>query len=542
MYLIEDNKCKIGDRDIYLEIDNFKKICAECNVDISDGLLETYERYGLLYPLYRITRPKDYLQELFEQSHAPDRNKKAVLVSEEYGNLLKFEFEELLRWYHPIFPEFNRALMEGHPLDQAYSRGESFIQRPSKDAYRNWTEYKIVLETSIKGNPIRKNDMLTRHFYSPWQIYLLEEANRKHIRKINVLMPPSGLEKHIENPPQKTELGGWEDHFKSLWQYRFKENMLLTKSFKDVRGNVLEGNAAEKYHNDWVEIANQTFTHFSYDSWIGFLKALCNLYFNYRKWEKYNLSKCLRKDIRGVIDLLMRGIGKPYGDIIADVGMVLGGTTYLDVPPLERIFPEYGNYLKREAKSFFESVLDDYNSAIPTSSQLTKNAIDEIIGCAFSLGNETLLASVIGINKEYFSPSYFGEEGIWSFLRSLAVATESWVKAMSGEDSFYQAIINMTIGDFDSCCSTIRSACGRTNMDVHNYSDLKQFLDVIPTTPLIRDGRDLSWMRFIIKAYLIRNYAAHHTQLNPELFGSRLIELYNSLLFLVFYAWKKRQP
>lgn len=524
-----------------MEIENFTKICAECNVNVSDRLLETYEKYGLLYPSYRIIRPKAYLQDLFDQHHSPDRRKNAVEVSDKYGNLFKFEHEELGEWHHPIFPEFDSALMEGHPLDQAYTRGESFIQRLSKDAYRSWTEYKVVLETTIEGKPIRKTDMLSRHFYSSWQIYLLEETNRKHIRKINVLMPPRELEKYIENRPQKTELGEWEDHFKALWEYRFKENMLLTKFFENAGGNILEGDVAEGFNNSCGEIASQTCSRFLYQSWIGFLQILCALYFDYQKWEKHNLSKCLKRDIRAVIDLLMRGKAKTYRDIIADVGMIIGGATYFHVSPLERIFPEYENYIKREASCFFESVLDDYNNTVPTSLQLTKNAINEMISCAFSSGNEALLVSVIGINKEYFSPSYFGEEGIWSFIRSLAVATESWVKTISGQNSFKNAIINIATGDFDSCCSMIQSACGKTSMNIHNYSDLKQLLDVMPTTPLVRDGRDLSWMRFIIKAYLIRNYAAHHTQLNPELFGIRLIELYNSLLFLVFYAWKKRQ-
>jgi len=125
---------------------------------------------------------------LFEQRHRSDRTPNVIKEPAECKRLLKFESEELDRWRHPIFPEFNRALIAGHPLDQAYKRGESFVQDSSKEIYKDWDEYKVILETTIEGKPLRSTDTLARHFYSPWQIYVLDEANRKHICRVNVLM------------------------------------------------------------------------------------------------------------------------------------------------------------------------------------------------------------------------------------------------------------------------------------------------------------------------------------------------------------------
>ncbi len=547
MPLLEDNKCKISDRDIYLELDKFKKIGGECNVAVSDRLLEAYERHGLLYPSYRIIRPREYLQALFEQHYGSDRCRNVIEVPDEYGALLKFEHEELRKWHHPICQEFDKALTEGHPLDQAYARGDPFIQRPSKEIYKNWDEYHIVLEITTEGNVIRDTDTLARHFYSPWQIYLLDEANRKYTRRINLLIAPGEGERYnCQEEPRELELAKWATYFRSLWEYRFKKTLLFAKALEGVQRNILEGTDLERFNNDTGSLASDISAKYSYDLWIKFLQALCELYFDYRKREKYRLSECMRKDIRCLIDLLMHGSGKAYRDLIDAVGMVLGGGTYLHVPPLERIYPEYESFIKREAQPVLASVLMDYNAEGPECLKLSDDgATDQVIDHAFTSGNETLLVSVIGVNREYFSPSYFGDEGIWSFIRSLSVAVESWVKAIAGQDDFGKAIGHITKGDFDSCCDKLKKSCGKTNMKVHSYSDLKQFLNALPTTQFKRCGKDLSWMKYIVRAYLIRNYAAHHTRLDPELFGRNLIELYKSLLFLLFYAWAwkvKPQP
>jgi hypothetical protein len=222
---------------------------------------------------------------------------------------------------------------------------------------------------------------------------------------------------------------------------------------------------------------------------------------------------------------------------------VIGGTSYFYVAPLERIYPDYESFLKREAKPLIASVLEDYNKEVPDDLKLDKDVVDEIIEHALKVGNETMLVSVIGINQEYFSPSYFGDEGIWSHIRSLAVAVESWVKTLAANTNFRDAIGTLTKDRFgknmfDSYCDQLQKELGRTNMDVYSYSDLKQFLDRL----VIIEFKKLPWMTYLIRGYLIRNYVAHHTKLESGLFGSTLIALYRSLLFLAFYAWKLHQP
>lgn len=530
----EDNKCAIKAKDIYLEIDQFKKICIDCNVGVNDKILEIYEKKELLYPAYRFHRPKEYLQILFEQEYGVGRFKDLIEIPDEYGNLLKFE-KELDKWKYPIFPEFDTALKEGHPLDQANKRGELFIEKPSKDTFRNWSDYQI----DLIATGISRKGSTAQFFYSPWQIYLVEEANRKHTRKINVLIPLGEGEKYIlREQPLGLSLTKWENHFKALWEYRFRENLHFEKALERIENNILEGANAKQFYDDCKKVAIDIGSCHLYESWIEFLRILCELYFDYQEREQVKLSKCLKKDIRGVVDLLMYGFGKSYREVIDNIGMFIGGREYFYVPPLERIYPEYEQYIKRESRLPIESILKDYNDEVPYSLKLDNVALEEIINQAFNSGNETLLVSIIGINKEYFTPSYFGDEGIWSYIRSLATAIESWAKGITNTNNFRGALATLTNGDFDACCDKLQKSCGKTNIEVNSYADLKQFLAALSTTRFERHGRDLSWMKHIVRSYLIRNYTVHHTRLDPELFGSALIELYKSLLFLVLYAWK----
>jgi len=246
-----------------------------------------------------------------------------------------------------------------------------------------------------------------------------------------------------------------------------------------------------------------------------------------------------KKDIRVTIEILMLDFDVEYRKIIEDVGFVWNQKTR-HIPVLEEIVPEWESFLKREALPYLESVMRDYNSEIPSSYHITKEDLNKIIDHALKMGNETLLVSIIGINKEFFAPSYFDDEGVWSYLRSLAVAVESWAKEIAGKEKFGESLASLTRGDFDTACSKLKEICGKTNLKIHSLSDLKHFLRNLRSFSCRRESRDISWMKYLIRAYLIRNYVTHHTKLSPELFGRTLIEFYQALIYLVFYAWKAR--
>ncbi|WDT74532.1 MAG: hypothetical protein MPW16_14870 [Candidatus Manganitrophus sp.] len=514
-------KCPVKNSDIYLEFDDFKKVCRDLKVNARDNWIEEYERHGLLYPCYRVNRPKAYLQRIFEQTHGPGRFRNVIEAPDEYGTLLKFEYEELDGWHHPFLSGFDKALSEGHPLDQAYHRGEFFIEVPSVDTFKSRNECKVKLEITIKNETLLQTKLIARNFYSPWQIYLLEEANQCHTHIINVLLP---LQNKFQEP-QRPSLAQWQSYFKALWEYRFKEGLLFRKAFENTKGNILEGNSSEQFHDSCKNVANHIGQRYPYESWISFLRRLCDLYFDYLDREKYRLSQCVKQDIIFLIDILMYSYRKSYREIVTDVGMVAGGTRFFHVSPLERIYPEYESFLKREARLFLEFALDDYNKEVPDFLKLDKNAVDEIINEAFTSGNETLLSSIIYINEEHSSQSYFGNEATWSFMRSLAISFESWVKKLESSNSFSKALASLTGNDFKLCHEQLLNNCGMSGSKVTNYADFNKLLKEVSKINFARNNKNLFWMKHLIRAYLTRNYAAHHTKVESELFGSVLREL-----------------
>ncbi len=270
--------------DIYLEPAAFKRLCESCHVEVSDQVLETYEKNGLILPLYRVSRPVKYLQALFEQQLDRRRKEPYISVPALYGKLLKFEYSELDRWHSPALPGFEAALKYGHPLDQAFRRGEKFISQPSQGAFKRWDSYKVLLEYPKNGNVCRSQESKTRPFYSPWQVYLLEEANSKYIVEINVLIRLRKGEKYVlSGLPKKLFLTTWQDHFKSLWLYGFRQSLAFVKALSSVEGNILEGAAAKDFRRNSKEIATELYGKYFYSSWIKFLKTLCGLFFRYEE-------------------------------------------------------------------------------------------------------------------------------------------------------------------------------------------------------------------------------------------------------------------
>lgn len=526
-------------RDIYIGSNKFTKLCQAAHEVVSNSILELYEQHGLLYPVFRLVRPKEYLQALFEQNHGPKRNSSVIEIPDEYVPLYDFENKDLQLWQHTEFPGFDLTLKNGHPLEQAYNRGDKFIEKPSENNVRNWSEYQAQLEYDLEGQVIRSTKSLVEHYYAPWQIYLLAEANYRYTYRINSLQQLKEGEKYVFPAQQSTlTLAKWADHFTVLWQYRFRENLAFEKALKSMGSNILEGDALMIFNDHCADLARQFCTKYTYEQWIAFLKALCGLYFKYDENERVGLSECVKSDIRSSVDLIMRGIGQNYKTIIQDVGSIMGGRTYFHIPPLEMIYPEYESHVKREATWLLQSGLERYNSHVSDNLKLSEAAVPEIINHAFKIGNETLLVSIISVNQEYFEPSFFDSEGLWSHIRSLSSAVESWSKDLAGKNDFAPALDALTNGDFNFCCDQLSSKCGRKNIRVQNFVDLRQLLETLATLNLQRDNTPLPWMKFVIKAYLIRNYAIHHTKLEPELFGSAFVEIWNSFLFLVCFVWR----
>lgn len=527
-------------KQLYMDKNKFKEFCNQLHVRADEEILEIYERHGVLSPAYRLHRPKEYLELLFKRKH--ENNQTGGLeLSDKFSSLYQFEHGALDRWSHIGFSEHAAAIDKGHPLDQAYDAGQPFIVKPKTGEFRPWKDYEVKLTIDCDGEEILDTQSEAEDYYSPWQAYLLSEANEKHTVHINWLKKLGEGERYaFPKEPVKLSLAEWCRCFEALGKYRLRENLLFEDALDKTGTNILEGEAAEDFYRALTDIAKQTAQNQPYEFWIKFLKVLCELYFGYQDLEKNGLSECVRTDVKSLVDLLMQGFVLDYRQIVKDVGMVVGHLNFRNVPPLERVFPEYEEHIRREVTDLLESGLKHYNGEVSNDLMLNVASVSDIISHSFSIGNETLLVSLIQVNDEYFSPSYFGEESLWSHIRSLSAAIESWSKTLASKDDFFPALDALSNGDFNSCYQLLVNQYGGSPR-VHTLPDLMAALGMLSAVALTRGGTPLPWMVFVLKAYLIRNYCAHQTRLSSDLFGTLFTEIYNSLVFVIFYGWKLYQ-
>jgi len=525
----------------YLDQKEFQKICTANHIDANDYLLELYEEHGLLYPVFRLLRPKEHLQAIREWRF---NNDGTIELDSKYHTLFFYESGGLTG-FHWIIPEerseLQKSLEMGHPLEQAYKSGEKFIIKPTQETFIDWEKYIVTLPPTPKTWNFSETQSTAKHFYCPWQMYLLEELNRFHIRTFNI------LSEHRPTYPDyfrkwfgaMSRVAKWSKYFQVLWDFRFKQSILLVQANDGSNKRYIEGEAFRRLFERKKELAKVLYLSFEYKSWIEFLRILCEYYYKYIDAEKIRLSKNIKIDIGGAVDIVCYGSGKTYNELLEDVGMNAGGTIFFRLSPLERIYPLYERRLKHDAEWMLEVGIRTYNKLVDDDLRLAGNAASQIVEFALESGNDTLLSALIRLNKEIDEPTYYGNEGLWSHIRSLAVALESWVKTLTGKRQFQSALNSLTDGLFKQYKDGLRDNIGIDNLEVYSVDDLKTIMLASETLESANERPVASWMHKIVVAYLIRNYVAHHVKLDPWVFGSRLIEIWKSLNFLIFFAWRK---
>lgn len=542
MWWLDNVKIPYSDYDLYVDVERFKEFCKKLKVN--PAYLGTYEKYKLIYPIYRVFRPKEYLQAIFEQKY---NNPEQICIPDHY--LMLFEIEDQISVYQLYRgAKFWNLINKGHLLDQACAQNNPFVRKLDTDSFVPRCKYRVNL---IKKNGIKKEDYVVRDFYSPWQIYLLEEANRKFMTNVNVLKEfdeyKRSLKLHREFSPRTLSLIKWKDFFEAIWDYRFRENLLLLNFTLDKTGFfILEDKEAEKFYNECEKIAKVIALRFSYSQWIDFLKQLCALYFQYKDAEKIGLSECVKKDIRVIIDILMMTFGVEYRKIIENVGWIINGHKFFMYAPLERIFPEWETFLKKEAKSHLGSILENYNKVIPSTYHVSKDDLDQIIDYALNTNNELLLASLIGLNKEYFSSSsYLSWYRVWPYLTSLAISAVHWIKSLVNNHKIglEKALNQITNKKFSRELQQVKQLFEeRTGKIFPGYPDINDLIELSKIINEIENIDKDTNIKYLVLSYLIRNYVAHNVKITPLFFGGSLQIFVRALIYLVFYAWKVKNP
>lgn len=523
----------------YLKTEDFIELCRTMRVYLGrkpEDLLEVYEQHGLVKPVYRLYILEDYIKTLFKYQHASKSEKPNISLPEEYAEIHNF-IQDRLQNYHATYPPWiDRTLSEGHPLDWAYKEGKPYVEKPPSGSFKPWTAY-TVIAGELYG--YSQYSTIAEHYYAQWQVFLVEEANRLFSVMINRLLPSRssaiGLEKST------LTLLEWINEFEVLAEYRFKKQLLFEKYINQTSDNILEGALLEEYHKKVTEQASTIFIQIPEERWIEFLRKLCNTYFLYEEKEKIKLSKFLKSHIYSTVEIYIEATKLPYSQLVNKVGNIIGRKEYFYRLPLEKILPDEEKEKKREAEYHLRSFKDKYNS-IMSGQIINDSVICEIIEEVIKQGNDTLLTTIIEIEKEWWEDSIFWYGKIWSHIRSLATAVETFGRhVFPTKTDLYNCINESLKGQYESLKQPFDNYFKRRVIEANNPSEFLEKLDIIINTPdSIRIPNDLINLKFLLIANLIRNFVNHSSKIDGKLFGSRFLVIYQSLIFSFFYLFKNK--
>ena len=377
--------------------------------------------------------------------------------------------------------------------------------------------------------------MIAESYYAQWQVFLFEEADRLFTNKINTLLPQEAVRSSFMD--NTLSLSKWINEFKVLAEYRFKERLLFAKYMLQ--------SSNDEYSAQVKTLSIATFKKFEKEKWIEFIRKLCETYFIYEESEKARLSKYLKSYISSTIGIYLESTEGPYSQLVMEVGDVIDGSKYFHRLPLEIILPDEENEKRREAKEYLDLFKDQYNKQIQAST-VTNSDICNIIEICLNSGNDTLLTKIIEIEKDFKEDTIFWNQKIWSHIRSLAAAVETFGKEIFPTANKLGDCIVEANGKYNTLKDPFdkytNNLTGRTFVDIKIPIEVVQKIDIInnPSKYAIAVAPNLTDIRFLLTAHITRNFVNHSTKIDGEFFRSYFVEIYKSLIFTVFYMFKNK--
>ncbi len=303
----------------YLPHRDFLQLCSDIGIKsfddrISEKWLEYLEKNKILFPEYKLVKPKWYLNYFFKYSQSQLEN----IKSKRWKKLNKF-YEHIEKW------DFRYSIF--HPFDKKKISSE-FLSIPKEDGYSKWQVYYKKNISEDEYYSIEKDI----YYYPYWRVYQLhaidkacvqkylinvfdEETNKQYLtlRKIPYTKAKSWS---LPRSPDlyKDEIFGEDYNFYMLSFYiqsiRKVESVPISQFLKAYSDDLEE----RKRYNEFVNkrkarIANITICKYNLtqEKLIKFLTYLCERYFRYEEKNLLNLTYLLRADIIYLRSLLLDG-------------------------------------------------------------------------------------------------------------------------------------------------------------------------------------------------------------------------------------------
>lgn len=524
----------------YLKVDEFVSYCKKCNVDVSISMLESYEKVGLLFPIYRIVVPDEYVRAVFEYNHRiPIDHNIPFDVDGEWREI--DELADALSSYRlPKTPYLEQVLKNGHPLDYAYISKNRFLYKPALNSFKPWEEYKIDAGT-IDGYPIKEDTV--EHYYSPWQIFVVENLNERHTILENYV---AGLRQgwgifNKEISPSK--ILEYSELFQTVSNFRMIESLIWFDMTFDLKKSFIERELLEKILKEIKTVAKKEYEKHVHTGWINFIRKLVELFTKYFEEEKIKLSNELKSFLSSSLNMIMYATQKSFEEISDEYDGRFKGVRMLCLEnniviypgKLDKIFPDELKQSKERSLLIVEVYINELNKTLHDDAKIDakvkEELIDNIIGC----GHEIILSHLHELRKFWFNREPHWRSSIWAHIRSLTISIESigqeWYKKRSRKEIF-KSVFNEDYDDF-------RKVIGEKITDAEKPDEFKQKLTKILEYSK-KDIKRIYGYHFVI-AHLTRNYLSHNVQFDPEMLGSLFVEVYKSLVFTLISLFVKKE-
>lgn len=523
----------------YLSSEEFVEYCKANNVDASLDMLEAYEKAGLLIPFYRLVFPDEYIRALCEydckiiytELDIPFDDNKWQKIDELRTAISLYSVEPTSHFYS--------ALKNGHPLDYAYQNKNPFLQKPNRENFKPWKKY-IIIAGTLDGYPVKEET--AKHYYAPWQIFVLDELNLMHTIEENYATKQKKGRGIFKKELQPSKLGSFCEYFQTISNFRMMNSLISRDIAFGLKSSILEGELYKQLRKRAVEQAINEYGKHSYSEWIKFVRKLVELYMVYNGREKIKLATELKRFLTSTVNMLSDATKKSFEEIsstyngrykrFGDPGQDEGVMIYPG--KLERIYPDEIKETRERAKRLFDFQIEQLNKTLPDDLKVENKMSDALTNNIVENGHHLLFCHLYEIEELWFNHQPRWKSSIWAHLRSFAVSIESISREWYSQNSFGKVLKEA----FGKEYTNLRNSIGNRITDAETSSKYREnFTKILEHK---KKGIHGICGYHLVSANLTRNYFSHKIKSEPDMLGSMFIEVYKDLVFTLISLFVKK--
>jgi hypothetical protein len=416
---------------------DLEKLRAFRGAYVGDGLLESLEETGLLFPRIRIRYPDPVARRFWLETHERQLKHAVEPDGPRWGSAVELS-KRLYRWRnHTVYGVFS------HPLDDLEPRFAEFIQRPSAMAFDAWQDMRVDVSNEIE--PLLFDDDNFASYYSTWQLlqaaevadagihFRLNLANERVARRAHEaikdgMSPADNPSFNLMPVHVVRDFVKHENALDAVVWYAEESDRALLQILKAQGGGRfrLNGEQNESYRSEANEAARTSARRHGIG--VDDLVLLCR--FLSERWSDWNrdgrpIIAEAYKDMLGKTVQMIRQLGEMTFEEVRDRVGNAGGWFK---PILDVIWP---SWTEQET----DRVRLTLNASI-TSKNIEGLSGADIDAFASFLADDGRLSAFFWRLKSFedhvFRGNEFALEGIKSDLQGMALAVEHVVAALGG--------------------------------------------------------------------------------------------------------------